>query len=221
MAILSEGDDQYEVRIKRYPDKTYFDEHIKVGDREKPNAQSCERYIVGEEKITYTIELILHKGFNFGKYEFVRMQLWFHGQKQEVGYADACKPYGQPSIITEDVNASLEFATVQMNGLMMKDTRFVFHGLHSGMLIFRAYWLLSVDLSCLDDSLKAGGNQHGLGQFVVKVFKVKFGGVTRRRAPNLNTKELWKAPTVDENSFQKDGIAFSAGYVSTSTFRII
>ncbi|KAG4436986.1 hypothetical protein IFR05_007524 [Cadophora sp. M221] len=33
MAILKDGNDKYEVRIKRYPDRTYFDEHIRVEDR--------------------------------------------------------------------------------------------------------------------------------------------------------------------------------------------
>jgi hypothetical protein len=30
MAILADGEDRYEVRIKRNPNKTYFDEYVKL-----------------------------------------------------------------------------------------------------------------------------------------------------------------------------------------------
>ena len=69
MAILKCGNDEYEVRIKRYPEKTYFDEYVKTGDREKSSATSCDRYIVGEDGVRYTIEVTLKKGFTFGEFE--------------------------------------------------------------------------------------------------------------------------------------------------------
>ncbi|KAF8851153.1 hypothetical protein BDZ45DRAFT_808585 [Acephala macrosclerotiorum] len=49
MAILKEGNDKYELRIKSYTSKTYFDEHVKVEDREKPGDWEFKRHIIGEE----------------------------------------------------------------------------------------------------------------------------------------------------------------------------
>jgi hypothetical protein len=57
MAILSQQINQVEVRIRRHPQNTYFDEYVKVGDREKTDATSCNRYIIPEPGQMYTIEL--------------------------------------------------------------------------------------------------------------------------------------------------------------------
>ena len=81
MAILKSGNDEYEVRIKRYPEKTYFDEYVKTGDREESSATSCDRYIVGEDGVRYTIEVTLKKGFSFGDYEVVRARLYIPGHE--------------------------------------------------------------------------------------------------------------------------------------------
>jgi hypothetical protein len=59
MAILKSGNDEYEVRIKRYLEKTYFDEYIKTGEREKKAATTCKRYIVGGDGVRYTTEVTL------------------------------------------------------------------------------------------------------------------------------------------------------------------
>jgi hypothetical protein len=81
MAILKERGDQYEVRIKRYPEGTYFDEYVKNGERDKSSAKKCDRYIIGESGVKYTIEVTLRNGFNFGKYDRVHVQLFFPGRK--------------------------------------------------------------------------------------------------------------------------------------------
>jgi hypothetical protein len=41
MAILKGGNDEYEVRIKRYPKRTYFEEIFKICDWEKLGAKEC------------------------------------------------------------------------------------------------------------------------------------------------------------------------------------
>jgi predicted RNA-binding protein with TRAM domain len=126
--------DQYEVRIKRHSDQTYFDEHVKVGD--KPGATSCARYIIGEQDVIYSIELTLPKGFNFGDYERVRMELYFPGQSDEIAFADAFKPLSLVSVTTQDIQVTLEYADVKINGRKMLGTQFSFRGLSSGMSIF-------------------------------------------------------------------------------------
>jgi hypothetical protein len=79
MAILKSGNDEYEVRIKRYPEKTYFDEYVKTGHREKSSATSCDRYIIGEDGVRYTIEVTLKKGFDFEDFKIVRAKLYILG----------------------------------------------------------------------------------------------------------------------------------------------
>ena len=93
MAILKgSGNDEYEVRIKRYPEKTYFDEYIKTGDREKPGAASCDRYMVGEDGARYTIEVTLKKGFRFGEFDLVQAQLLVPGKVDSVCHKDIRRP---------------------------------------------------------------------------------------------------------------------------------
>ena len=108
MAILTNGDDKYEVKIKKFPENTYFDEHVKIGEREKPDARSCDRYIVVEDEVKYTIELTLHKGFNFGKYEIVRLKLWYPGEVEEVASISLRKPHGATSVVTEGYEGDLK-----------------------------------------------------------------------------------------------------------------
>ena len=138
MAILTDGDDKYEVKIKKFPENTYFDEHVKAGEREKPDARSCDRYIVVEDEVKYTIELTLHKGFNFGKYEIVDLKLWYPGEVEHVASISLQKPHGATSVITEDMKATLKFAVIQKNGYMMKESRFIFRSVHLGK--FAACW---------------------------------------------------------------------------------
>jgi hypothetical protein len=84
MVILTEDGNQYEVRIKRVPQNTYFKEHIKVGDREKPDAIQCDRYIVGEQDQQYAIEITIKKGFQWDNFGKVAMGLFLPGCKYPV-----------------------------------------------------------------------------------------------------------------------------------------
>jgi hypothetical protein len=79
MAILAEDGNQYEVRIKRIPHNTYFEEHVKVGDREKPDAIKCDRYIVGEPGQQYAVQITIKKGFQWNQFEEVSMGLYLPG----------------------------------------------------------------------------------------------------------------------------------------------
>jgi hypothetical protein len=64
--VLNREPIEYEIRIKRYPEGTYFEEHVKTevidwyGDNER------ERYIIGESGTKFTVEVTLKKGFYFG-----------------------------------------------------------------------------------------------------------------------------------------------------------
>ena len=71
MAILTEEGNEYEVRIKRVPQGTYFKEYVKIGDREQAESTRCERYIVAEPGQRYEIEVTIKKGFEWGEFEKV------------------------------------------------------------------------------------------------------------------------------------------------------
>ncbi len=85
MAILTLLGNEYDVRIKRHPN-AYFDEYVKTGNRDKNNATQCDRYIVGEEGVTYKIEATLKKGFTFSICTGFRVKLMFPGQQEAVSY---------------------------------------------------------------------------------------------------------------------------------------
>lgn len=77
MAILSEGGNEYEVKIIRRPQDTYFTEHVKVGNLEKPDAESCERYIVAESGQRYAIEVTIKQGFRWGHFDEIDISMAF------------------------------------------------------------------------------------------------------------------------------------------------
>jgi hypothetical protein len=84
MAILSEHGNQYEVRIKRIPQNTYFKEHVKVGDRQKPDDFECDRYIVGEPGQKYAVEISIKEGFRWDDYDRVSMSLYLPGDRDPI-----------------------------------------------------------------------------------------------------------------------------------------
>jgi hypothetical protein len=92
MAILRDGSNEYEIRIKRYPDGTYFDEYIKLDNREQQGGTACYRYIVGEDGVRYTIEVTLKEGFTFGNFDQVQVQLNVQGQEEEVCVKNIFRP---------------------------------------------------------------------------------------------------------------------------------
>ncbi|KAH7377948.1 hypothetical protein BKA64DRAFT_750362 [Cadophora sp. MPI-SDFR-AT-0126] len=223
MAILKDGDDTYEVRIKRYPDGTYFDEHIKVEEREKPGAEECTRYIVGEAGMRYTIEVTLRKGFDFGKDDRVQAQLFFPGIKSSICYLDVFKPLGLAGLTTEDITKRLEFADVTIGGRKMLGTRLAFRSLAADENLKKSTDVVGID-------------PESLGYFNVSLFKLRWESkilsasehvekvAEAKRAHSqaclvaasatLNdTKMLWDTEKVDEDSFFKDGITCAVGFV--------
>jgi len=186
MAILTDGTDQYEVRIKRQSDQTYFEEYVKSDAREDPRSQNCHRYIVGENGTIFTIELTLLQGFCFDSYESVRMKLFFPGQKGEVARIDAHKPkyyedgfYGT----NESITVNLKLANVEIGGCMMLGTKFAFRNLlpgndqtqaHVAWSNYANYANYASDETLKDETDITGVKPESLGHFEVKVFKVKW-----------------------------------------------
>jgi hypothetical protein len=145
MAILKSGSDEYEVRIKRYPEKTYFDECVKTGDREEPSATSCDRYIVGEDGVRYTIEVTLKKGFSFGDYEVVRARLFIPGHEVSISENDVHKPEDFENGIKSDMTTELQYADVTVEGSKVLGARFGFRNLLLGSFSIPSYSMYTND----------------------------------------------------------------------------
>ncbi|PVH79765.1 hypothetical protein DL98DRAFT_655164 [Cadophora sp. DSE1049] len=145
MAILKDGNDTYEVRIKRYPDGTYFDEHIKVEEREKPDATISTRYIVGEAGMRYTIEFTLREGFDFGEYDRVQALLCFPGMKSHICHLDVFKPRDLADLTTEDITKQLEYADVTIYGRKMLGTRLAYRSLAADENLKKSTDVMGID----------------------------------------------------------------------------
>ncbi|KAE8450144.1 hypothetical protein EG329_006925 [Mollisiaceae sp. DMI_Dod_QoI] len=187
-SILKQGDDQYEVRIKHFPNKTYFDDHIKVEAREKSGATKCERYIAVEEGEKFTIEITLHKGFDFGEYDRVHAQFWLPGQADTLSWINIFKP-ANITVLKSPISKELEYADIRVGGCKMLGTRFAFRGLEIGHSLDKNTDVMGID-------------SQSLGSFTIKIGK-----------NDTHQQNLWDARKVDEDSFVKDGIMHDVGFV--------
>jgi len=126
---------QYEVRIKRYPEGTYFDEHVKTKHREWDCDDERERYIIGESGVKFTIEVTLRKGFYFGGYDYVQAQLFLPGRDESVSCIEIYKPsdLNWKGRTTSDIIEELEHADIEINGLKVLGARFAFRDLVIGL----------------------------------------------------------------------------------------
>jgi hypothetical protein len=125
---------QYEVRIKRYPEGTYFEEHVKTKHREWDWDDDRERYIIGESGALFTIEVTLRKGFYFGKYDAVQALLFLPGRHDSVCHINMYKPSDlkRRQRTTSDIIDELRYADVEIDGLKVLGARFTFRDLVIG-----------------------------------------------------------------------------------------
>ena len=236
MAILKCGNEEYEVRIKRYPEKTYFDEYIKTGEREKTAATTCKRYIVGEGGVKYTIEVTLKKGFMFGEFHSVQAQLKVPGKTSPVSHKNIRRPADYKDGIKEKITTELEYADVTVRGLKFLGARFAFRSLALGTLFVQsisAYTNDIVDEKLVNETDLMGIDPESLGFFKIKLHKLRWenrrltdgeyktkvaaANDASKVPPSLNSSLVvgnrkqhpWDAQKVDEDSFKKDGIVYA------------
>jgi hypothetical protein len=135
MAILFDVEaNEYEVRIKRYPEGTYFEEHVKTERRERDWDQDRERYIIGESGAKFTIEVTLRKGFYFVEYDVVQAQLFLPGRDDSVTRIHINKPSDLDGKrrTTSDIIDQLQYADVEIGGKKVLGARFAFRDLVIG-----------------------------------------------------------------------------------------
>ncbi|KUJ20085.1 uncharacterized protein LY89DRAFT_731318 [Mollisia scopiformis] len=84
MVVLQEDGNEYEIRVKRIPQNTYFDERQKFGDPEEVDATTADRYIVAEPGQMYAVEVTVKAGLKWGTYSHVRVSLRLAGGQEFV-----------------------------------------------------------------------------------------------------------------------------------------
>jgi len=132
MAILSQEFNQVEVRVRRHPQNTYFDEYVKVGDREKTNAASCDRYIVPEPGQMYTIEVTLKKGYHFGNWSRVGAGLFLPGVNKPISLG-MLRPPSDKDFAEEDITLSMAYArSLLVKDRVLSGSRFAFRTMKIG-----------------------------------------------------------------------------------------
>jgi hypothetical protein len=131
MAILQQGKNQVEVRIKREPEGSYFDEFVKLNDREKPDIRMCQHYIVGEPGVTYSIEVTLKAGYDFGNCKKVKVWLYTHGRKEIVAQGTFRRNL---AVVTEDVKILLSKTNLLLGGQKLRGASLAFKDLKIGKI---------------------------------------------------------------------------------------
>jgi hypothetical protein len=131
MAILKLAKNEVEVRIRREPDGDYLEEFVTLHDREQPNAQTCERYIIAKPGITFAIEATLRKGYNFGKCEMVTVLGFANGGKQEVAQGKILKDEESP-VATEDLKTIVSKTDLRVGGKGLIGAGFAYRTLDIG-----------------------------------------------------------------------------------------
>jgi hypothetical protein len=137
MAILTQDDNKVEVKIKRFPQGTDFNEYVKIGDREKRGATSCERYIIPEPGTKYAIEITLKKGYLFGPdCNCVKATLYLPGVPQRIDYKRFHLFHLGQDPLAEDVTRRLEFAEkLEVGGVKLSGARLAFREILIGKLL--------------------------------------------------------------------------------------
>ncbi|KAE9374197.1 hypothetical protein N431DRAFT_556570 [Stipitochalara longipes BDJ] len=188
MAILSEQGNEYEVRIVRRPQNTYFDEHVKIGDRERPDAVECDRNIVAEPEQRYGIEVTLKSGFRWGEFDEVWVGLIFAGSALASCHVFERQP-GQFG--------------------MKKDWKCTLERQVSKIAIANEYFSDEVDIQ--------GVNPRDLTSFEVGVVRRKDNDPEYSTSNQSTPSDIWQAKKVDSESFKKHGIHHATSLEGSQT----
>lgn len=238
MAILKNFRGEIEVRIKRYPDETYYDEFIKTNRREQENDESHERYIISESGTAFFIEVTLRKGFS-GGYEdnCVEAAIILPGHEEPIGSLHFYPP-AYPKETEEDKVLRFKDFDVDVDGYTMRDASFSFRELQIGRyLIHYIVWLILIvidktssnetdimdvlpkHLSTIKVRLKyCGWTVNTLSDLAFSRVKWKRAFATK---DSLDPQNTWEARDVNENSFNEHGITSVIWYIQPHFVREI
>jgi len=220
MPIIEHQGNKIEVKIQRQPDKTYFDEYVKTGNREIPNAQTYERYIIGEHGTIFEIEVTLKVGYKFRDYERYRVYLYIGDvqQKSKISFVSLNRPAKHENGIKEDLKGYIRSADTVIDGKMVTGAKFSFHGLNA-----------SENLSMETNIL--GVSPESLGCFTIQLIEFRWEYADKPKKVYENQKEkylkglaasiaapkqaqsheVFDVQMVDAESFKKQGLEYGLG----------
>lgn len=134
MAILKTELGEVEVRIKRYPDDTYYDEYIKVESKEKSTDVRRERYIVAEPDTTFYIEVILKEGFKMSKYSSIEACVYVADTKEDISSITLLSRHVEESNRNAKMDhiQKMQYADVEIDGQKILGARFAFRKIEIG-----------------------------------------------------------------------------------------
>ncbi|KAL2067799.1 hypothetical protein VTL71DRAFT_15895 [Oculimacula yallundae] len=212
MAIIEDGGNKYEVRIKRCDNGAYFD----------------DRYIVGEDGVEYTIELRLHKGFDFGEFTEVQAKLHIPGRSEYVCHRNLHKTKIVKKPTTNEADPNVDDTDIESADLVdeLKLREKVVPGVNmlGSNLTFRG---LSIDEKLAKETDVMGVDVADVGYFKVTMCGRRW--TTKKRSPAETRKarlaalklepvlagpgkqNTWDASRVDVESFKNDGLEFGIG----------
>jgi hypothetical protein len=176
MAILGVESNKVEVRIVRNQLGTYFDEYVKVGDREKRDAITCERYIIPDPGVIYSIEVTLKEGYQFGNAEMVRCMMYLPGVNSPVSVLSILRPRNLGhDVLEEDIVKCIEYADTEVNGRKISGCRLVFRDISIGMILVHFYivvrWFLLI-LDIADEELDDETDVLGIAPKELSSFRI-------------------------------------------------
>jgi hypothetical protein len=134
MAILYLDEGSVGVRVQKCPleDGIYYDEYIKLGNRERRGVQHADRFISCEDGDEYALEICFNEGFAYGDYDIARAKLYHGGQSKIVETKDCKLPKDQGDGLKQDLIFRIATTRVRIGGQDIKDVRFAFRGLVVG-----------------------------------------------------------------------------------------
>jgi hypothetical protein len=190
MAILSQQINEVEVRIRRHPQNTYFDEYVKVGDREKTDATLCNRYIIPEPGQMYTIEVTLKRGYNFGNAGHVSASLCLPGVENPISTLQIRPPNDYKNFTKEDLKFHLSYVErVRVDGRSVSGARLVFCEVSIGISVGfnpRICTNPALDENLQNETNVMGVDPKDLGSLRIEVKKEKYDLVTMTPAEHAN-----------------------------------
>ncbi|KAF7932187.1 hypothetical protein BELL_0358g00100 [Botrytis elliptica] len=232
MAILNTSQGEVEVRIKRYPDDTYYDEYIKVERKERGTDTKRERYIVAEPDTTYYIEVTLKAGFDFGDNDVMGANLHFSGRDKRISGISFWE-HKYTRKLKEDIVRNIQYAYEEVVGEKVLGARFFFRqieidedlsdetdvlGIHPDSLVtfsVRLFLYKKHIVKLSDDEYDKAVLEFQHASASVEHNTSALGPQDRVVDPAViqpNTRNLWDVKKVDKDSFKKRGIRSAIGF---------
>jgi hypothetical protein len=137
MVVLGPADGQIEVRLVKPPfdatEPIYFDEFEKLGTAHPEKLRYESLRYIASENTAYAIEVTLKKGFSYGTFLGIRVQVHDKVRKVQIGNRGFCKANSE-DLLNEDKKILItSLRNVIFDGKARDNVNLSFSGLATGM----------------------------------------------------------------------------------------